>query len=107
MAFSKTPTNLFANWSSDGTNVTLPIASLPELTSAEANASTGDLRKIVFALLERLFAWYNGLATADRPTKLAIGKAATVNTATGKTSIVYTIRLEATTVAQEISDEPT
>lgn len=41
MAFNPLPTNLIPSWSENGTNVTFPIASVPELTAAEADAVTG------------------------------------------------------------------
>jgi hypothetical protein len=37
--------------SSDGTNITIPIASLPGLTAATANATTGDLRQLLQSLM--------------------------------------------------------
>jgi hypothetical protein len=67
MAFNKAPTELFPGYTSNGTDITIPIASILGLTSAEADAATGDLRSIFLSLCATAFNHYNGLATADRP----------------------------------------
>lgn len=105
MAFSPVPTDWIANWSEDGTNITVPIASFPELTAAEADAATGDIRKIVWAILEKLYQAYNAKATADRPTKWTVTKSSSVNTQTGvvTNSFIHTIYTEIST--QEVVDE--
>jgi hypothetical protein len=74
MPFIDTPTLVIAGWSEDGTNVTFPIASLPELTASEADGTTGDSRKILYAILAQYEAWYRGLAAEDKPGKLNISR---------------------------------
>lgn len=72
MAFNKAPTQWIASWSEDGTNVTFPLASVADLTAAEADATTGDLRAIALRLTESLYQHISGLATADSPAELTI-----------------------------------
>jgi hypothetical protein len=67
MSFNPAPTSVIPSWSEDGTTVSFPLASVPNLSAAIADAATGDSRKVVQAMLERLYAWYTALATADRP----------------------------------------
>ncbi len=75
MAFSDTPKDWLGDgYSSDGTDMTIPIAGIPGLTGGEANAATGDIRKIIFALCEALNARYAALPLADRPVKMSIVK---------------------------------
>jgi len=74
MAFNPAPTVVFANWSENGTDITLPLASVPQLTAAEADAATGDSRKVLYGLLHQIHAWYTGLAAGDRPTKVVVSK---------------------------------
>lgn len=93
MAFDPTPTDMIAGWSEDGTDVTFPIASLPELTAAEADAATGDSRKIIYAFLEQFYTWYNALPTADRPTRLTITRGTNVETSPGLFSRNYTFNV--------------
>lgn len=105
MAWSALPTAVFANWSEDGTNITLPIASVPELTAAEADAATGDSRKILYALCERIWSWWNALATADKATKMTITKSASINTTTGIVTNTYTLQFMNTIASQEVASE--
>jgi hypothetical protein len=93
MAFDPIPTALFPGWTEDGTDITLPIADLPELTAAEADAATGDSRKIIYAFLEQFYAWYNGLAIADRPSRITISRGTNVETSPGLFTRSYTFQV--------------
>lgn len=108
MAFDKTPTTWLPNWSEDETNIALPLASLPELTAAEADAASGDIRKILYALLEKLHAVYAALPVADRPSRMTIARSSSVNDTTGDITRQYTITLVTEPVAGgiEVKDEP-
>jgi hypothetical protein len=99
------PTAWFANWTSDGTDVTLPIASVPELTAAEADVTTGDIRKIMYAILERCWVKWNSLAIADRSTKMVLTKSSSVEAATGIITTVFTYTFKNTITAQDVADE--
>lgn len=105
MAFDDTPTAVIASWSEDGTNVTFPIASVPELTAAEADAVTGDSRKIIFALCEKFYQWYNALASADRPTRLTIIRGNSTNESTGRVTRTYTFQFVTAIGSIEVVDE--
>ncbi len=105
MAFSAVPTTWIASWSEDGTNITVPIASFPELTAAEADGTTGDIRKIVFAIIEKLYQAYNATATADRPTKWTMSKSSSVNTTTGILTNTYSITILTAIATQDVPAE--
>ncbi len=105
MAFSAVPTTWIPSWSEDGTNITVPIASFPELTAAEADAATGDIRKIVFAIIEKLYQAYNATATADRPTKWTMSKSTSVNTTTNVNTNTYSITIMTAIATQEVPAE--
>lgn len=105
MAFDKTPTTWLPNWSADATTITVPIATFPELTAAEADEATGDIRDIVFAIVEKLWQAYNATATADRPIKWTMSKMASVNTARNTLSNRYIFTLETEIGTQEMADE--
>lgn len=105
MAFSPVPTDWIAGWSEDGTDITVPIASFPELTAAEADAATGDIRKIAFAIAEKLYQAMNAKAVADRPSKWTAAKAVSVSTATGQSTVQYVMTFKVDTLAQEVADE--
>ena len=93
MAFNPLPTNLISSWSENGTNVTFPIASLPELTAAEADAVTGDSRKIIYAFLEEFYQWYEALPTADKPTRITISRGTNVETSPGLFTRTYSFQV--------------
>lgn len=59
------PSSLFSGWSEDGTDISLPIATLASygLTAANADATTGDARQVALSLSSRVFTWYNELLT--------------------------------------------
>lgn len=107
MAFDKKPSTWIANWSEDGTNITIPIATFSELTAAEADATTGDIRHVLFAILEELWDTWDGTAAADRPGKLTLTKTASVDVSSGVTRNVYTYKfvIDTTVSAQEVQAE--
>ena len=104
MAFDPKPSSFLTDWSEDGTDITVPIASFSELTAAEADATTGDWRKIVFAFLEHLYSYYTSLPSGDQPTKLAITRTTTVTSEDVMTR-TYTIRITSDILSKEVSDE--
>ena len=105
MAFTATPTAWIANWSEDGTDITVPLATFTELTAAEADASTGDIRDIVWALMEHLYDAWNDTASADRPTKWTASKSVSVNTQTGVVTNIFTNTLYTSILTQDVVDE--
>jgi hypothetical protein len=72
MAFDPAPSSLFASWSEDGTDITVPIASITDLTAAEADGTTGDWRDVMLRILDHVYNYNEGLATADSPTKFTV-----------------------------------
>jgi hypothetical protein len=106
MAFDKTPTTWLPDWSEDGTDITLPIASLPQLTAEEADAATGDIRKIAFAIADKLYAAWMATASADRPSKMTLTRGTNINDQTGVIVRSYTLQFELESVAEEVADEP-
>ena len=105
MAFTKTPTTWIDNWAFSSPNITIPVATFPELSDAEANTSSGDIRKIVFAILEKLWLEWAATETANRPTKWTMTKSASVNTATGITTVQYVNTFSILTTGQDVADE--
>ena len=106
MAWVKDITGWIANWSSDGSNVTFPIASVPELTAAEADVTTGDIRKFLYAFCEMCWQKWNSLVTADKSVNMVMTKNSFINTSTGITTHTYTFTFQNVTTAQEVADEP-
>ena len=110
MAFNPLPQSWFTGMT-DGatacsaTDMVIPIGTFPELTAAEIDASTGDIRKFMFAFLEKCWAVYNALATADKPTKMTMQKSASVDTATGVITNTYVFTIKTAAATQEVVAE--
>lgn len=91
MAWDPAPSSWISTWSEDATDVTFTMATLTEeLTAAEADATTGDWRDCLFSILKHSYDYYNGLATADKPTKLTMSQSASVDT---NDELVYTFQI--------------
>jgi hypothetical protein len=76
------PTDFFAGYTSDGTSITIPLAALEGLTAAEADAATGDGRKVAFELVKQI---RDGFAALDpAPGRMNV----TVGTPTGVSASV-------------------
>ena len=105
MAFDDTPTTWIANYSSNGTDMTLPIASFSELDASEANTTTGDIRQILFALTEEFYQAYNDTAVADRPGKMRIFRTSTTNESTGVVTRSYNFQFDLAISGIDVADE--
>lgn len=100
------PPAWFTGWTSDGTDITLPISSMPELVATEAAATvTGDIRKVMYAILENMWVKWNAVAIADRPTKMVLTKSSSVDAATGIITTAYTYTFKNTITAQDVANE--
>ena len=105
MAFNPLPQPWFAGLTDDATTLSIPIASIPELTAAEIDATTGDIRKFLYALSEQAWTVWNTLATADKPGKMTIYKSTSTNAATAITTHTYTLTFRNSVSAQDVADE--
>jgi hypothetical protein len=106
MAQDLKPSTWLPNWSEDATNITLPIASLPELTAAEADANSGDIRKVAFALTKKLADVFEATAAADQPTQMRINRYASSNQAGTEVTHVVQFTFVNTVATQDVKDEP-
>lgn len=103
MAFSAVPSTHIASWSEDGTTISVPIASFPELTAAEADGTTGDIRKIMYAFCHKFNALYEAMAVADRPVKMTTFRSSSIAGDVITRSYTITFKLAASGV--EVADE--
>jgi len=72
MAFDPAPSSWITSWSEDGTDITFPIASIPNLSAALADAATGDWRLCICLIAEHTLNYFSSLAPADRPTQVTL-----------------------------------
>ena len=85
MAQNLAPSHWIDGYTANTTSITIPIASLDGLDAAEADASTGDIRKVLRALLTTVNAAWQGEDPADRPAKWTQSRSSSID---GTTSIV-------------------
>lgn len=100
------PTELFPGYAFDGTDITIPLADLAALSSAEANATTGDGREVLRALLDAAYTNYNGLAT--KPSKMSMTKPnpALATGASGQFRQTYTAVFDLAPTGLQMASEP-
>jgi hypothetical protein len=69
MAFNPLPSVHINGIEVDGTSLAMPLASIPELTAGEVNSPNGDIRKVAYALVQKLHSAYASMLADDKPTK--------------------------------------
>jgi hypothetical protein len=104
MALNLVPTHWIPSYSSDGTNMTLPLASFDNLTSGEAHTSTGDIRKIAYEILKKLHAVYAAEATEDQPQKMVINKSQNLDSS-GNIVQTFSVTFIATPASVDVASE--
>ena len=115
MAFSATPSGwLGAGYTLSGSGTSAAVnfgisgntnETLPEITTAEANATTGDIRKIYYGIVEKLFQSYLAKATADRPNRMSLSKSSNVDATTGLITTSYTIQFVLAATGLDVTTE--
>lgn len=95
MPFNSSPNVWFSGLTVDSSGVTFPYSSMDNLTQADSDPTTGDMREIVFGFCEALADNMALTATADRPSQLSVTRTATVSTVSGQDILTktYTIRV--------------
>lgn len=117
MAFNATPSGwLGAGYSVTGSGTSAAIKmgisgntvdgeTLPEITSSEANATTGDIRKIYYGLAEKMYKSYLDKATADLPNRMSFSKSSSVNSTTGLITTNYTFQFVLAATGLDVTAE--
>ena len=115
MAFTKAPSGwLGSGYSLSGSGTTAAInfgisgntnATLPEITSAEAHASTGDIRMIYYGIVEQLYQSYLAKATADRPNRMVLTRSSSVDSTTGLITSTYNIQFVLAATGLDVTTE--
>jgi len=86
--------------------VLIPIAALPELTAAEANATTGDVRDVVYAIVDKAYDQYVAYAAlTNAPTKMVISRTASINSLTSTISYTYSFSFTVNLIPGEVVNE--
>ena len=96
---------LGSTYSENGTVLSIPLAAFPELTADEADASTGDIRKIIYALLAQFNAVFAATPEEDRPGKMTISRSAGSVNVAGVFPVTFTVAFEVSAVGVDVVEE--
>jgi hypothetical protein len=88
-----------------GTHTIKSLGILQEVSDAEAHATTGDWRKIVYGIMEMLYQRWLNTPTADRPAKMNISRSSSTNETTGAITRFYTVQITTIPSGLEVVDE--
>lgn len=97
------PTDFLPGYTSDGTSVTIPLTALPGLTATEADAATGDGRKVSFEIIKALQSGYAGLTPAPARMNATIATPTGVNATTVRRG--YTFQFEVDIADADVAPE--
>lgn len=86
---------------SAGSNVTAT-----ELTDAEANPTTGDIRKIFYALCAMMYAAWLAVSSGNRPQRMTLQRQTVVDDTAGTSTVVFSFSFVTQTTAQDVAAEP-
>ena len=83
---------------------------LTELTDAEADETTGDIRKLLFGILDGLYVQFSTRnitrATADRSQRVTFTRTTAINDATGLVTRNYNASIQLEAPLLEVANEP-
>lgn len=84
----------------------VPLASLPGLTAAEANATTGDGRKVAFELCRAMFSNLEALPAANRPARFTITRGIPAGIDQTIVRQTYTLSFDIDFSGADVANEP-
>ncbi|MEG5045965.1 hypothetical protein [Microcoleus sp. B4-C1] len=104
------PAEIFTGYTSDGVNLTIPLAALPGLTAAEADPTTGNVMEVSRQIVDRLHSGITALAPEAKPTKATVTKpnpsiATGVGVTPGTLRQGYSLTFDLTPTALELASE--
>ncbi len=100
------PTDIIPNYSSDGTDITIPLTDLPGLEAAEANAATGDGRKVAYELVRAIHSNLQALDDAAKPTQFLTSESTPTGQGPNEVRKAYTFTFDVNISAVDVAEEP-
>lgn len=105
MAQNLTPAHWLEGYTATGSAITIPLAALPGLDAAEAAADSGDIRKVMRALLTAIHEAWTAEAAADRPAKWIQTRTSSINNNNNQVTRVFTNTFVTQSTGEEVADE--
>ena len=87
-------------------SIVIPLSALPGLTTAEANATTGDGRKVMYEISKAAHVNLQGLDAADRPAQFSTGESTPSGQAANEVRKSYTFTFDLNITDTDIAAEP-
>jgi hypothetical protein len=107
MAFNPAPSGWFPGLTASSTALTIPYSSLNNLTQANADPSTGDVRAIIYSICEAFSDKWSTTDSEDRPSQTTIVTSQSISSSQGEDFVTknYTIRVSLDIDSVSVSDE--
>ena len=83
----------------------IPLATLTGAVAGDIDPTTGDIRKIIFALETALYAAYQAVTVADRPARWTCNRSSNINDASGIVTRVFVNQFSTETTGEEVAAE--
>lgn len=97
---------LAANAQAPAEGVFVPLSALEGLTSAEANGSTGDGRKVAYELVRAMQTRYQALSDAAKPQRMVCSVAPPVGLSADVVRRTYTLGFDLLISGSDVPPEP-
>lgn len=107
MAMNLAPSHWLDGYTADSSGITIPLTALPGLSAAEADETTGDIRKVARAIFAALHAAFLAEAEADRPEQMQLSRYTNVDESSNTTTRTYQARFNVEVADEDVADEPT
>lgn len=91
MAYDNSISTWIANYAYSAPNITVPLATFPEISADEAHTTTGSIGNFLFGFLHALYAKWLTVAVADRPTSWTCYKQDATDNTTGKVTTTFVL----------------
>ncbi len=105
MANEMLSTAWIEGYTGSGKVISIPYASLPEITAdTEADTGTGLIANVLHALLDAVAAHYSAMEA--KPANMGVFKSVSYNQSTGKFSLSYTVNFTASLAAGSLNPDP-
>jgi hypothetical protein len=88
-----------------GTHSIVVAPALKEVTDAEANATTGDARKVIFGLIDMMTRRLQAITPEHRPTKITVARSTFEDSTTGEFVKTYNFTVRTESSGFEVAPE--
>ena len=104
--FVEVPTDWFPTYTGDATNISIDLADLPELDTAEALTASGDIREVLFAICEAAYIKNLTLSGTAASTYMTISKSISNDVAENTATEAFTLRFTTVATDRNVVTEP-